>query len=727
MSVRFEVTVELALGADITADPSTWSWSEDITAYTYVRDGGVRIARGRLNEQSQAQPSSCTLLLNNGDGRFSRLNPLGAYYGQLTKNTPLRIQVDSGSGAVTRFVGFVSQWPKRWEKSGNDFWVPVRADGVMRRLGQDTKSLNSPMRRYVSSAGQSALGPPVAYWPLEGGENASLGLPAIGGGVMLPAGPAVFGADSPAGSNPLLELSATASISAPVEFGADNGGWMVGFLINAPTALTSGTVIARWTSTGTVKTWTLSLAGAAPDTMTLVGTDASGAAVVNETRDFAVFGSSTEWYGYWLYFIVSVKDDAGSLDVQYMVYDATTDASIAFLSTTLASSNAGTVTNLLFRAGSGLPSLIVGHAAVWNRSVYDDDFTTLGRIFQSVTGFPGDTTATRVTRLGLENDVQIDTAGTTSAATMGPQSINTLLGLFREAEASENGVLVERRTGELGFDRTDVRLNADSVLTLVYTSSHLDDILPDDDDQLTANDWTVSRSGGASARVEQTDGPMGTDPITGAGRYAKSVTLSLEDDEQAYHQAGWRVNLGTVNEYRYPVVSVKLHNSRLAALLDDIAAVDISQRITITGMPTNLPPDDVELVVEGYTELINNFEWEIAFNCSPYRPYQVGVLADTSGDTDPNLGWLDWDTCTLDTGVNSSTTTFLVNADPLDTTAADDFPRDCYIGGELVTVTACSGASQPQTWTVTRSVNGVVKSHLADVEITLANPVILTL
>jgi hypothetical protein len=43
-------------------------------------------------------------------------------------------------------------------------------------------------------------------------------------------------------------------------------------------------------------------------------------------------------------------------------------------------------------------------------------------------------------------------------------------------------------------------------------------------------------------------------------------------------------------------------------------------------------------------------------------------------------------------------------------------------GGEDMTVTAISGTSNPQTFTVVRSVNGVVKSHPADTPISLTNP-----
>jgi len=36
------------------------------------------------------------------------------------------------------------------------------------------------------------------------------------------------------------------------------------------------------------------------------------------------------------------------------------------------------------------------------------------------------------------------------------------------------------------------------------------------------------------------------------------------------------------------------------------------------------------------------------------------------------------------------------------------------VGGERITFTAVTGASSPQTVTMTRSVNGVVKAHTAD-------------
>ena len=62
---------------------------------------------------------------------------------------------------------------------------------------------------------------------------------------------------------------------------------------------------------------------------------------------------------------------------------------------------------------------------------------------------------------------------------------------------------------------------------------------------------------------------------------------------------------------------------------------------------------------------------------------------------------------------------------PLWTTSAGDFPFDINIGGEQITVTNITGASSPQTFTVTRSVNGVVKAQSSGADVRLFFPMIL--
>lgn len=72
----------------------------DVTGYVQTAEG-ITITRGRTDEAASAQASSCTLTLNNRDGRFTPSNPVGAYYPNLTRNTPIRVGIGvppSGSG-----------------------------------------------------------------------------------------------------------------------------------------------------------------------------------------------------------------------------------------------------------------------------------------------------------------------------------------------------------------------------------------------------------------------------------------------------------------------------------------------------------------------------------------------------------------------------------------------------------------------------------------------------
>jgi hypothetical protein len=62
------------------------------------------------------------------------------------------------------------------------------------------------------------------------------------------------------------------------------------------------------------------------------------------------------------------------------------------------------------------------------------------------------------------------------------------------------------------------------------------------------------------------------------------------------------------------------------------------------------------------------------------------------------------------------------------TTDSAEFPFDIYVGGERMTVSAIGAAiSELQTFTVTRSVNGVVKEHAIGTPVRLWTPARLAL
>lgn len=58
---------------------------------TYVRHQKVNVVRGTGDESPKLTPAKAKLTLENGDDRFNPRNPTGPYYGQLVRNTPIRI------------------------------------------------------------------------------------------------------------------------------------------------------------------------------------------------------------------------------------------------------------------------------------------------------------------------------------------------------------------------------------------------------------------------------------------------------------------------------------------------------------------------------------------------------------------------------------------------------------------------------------------------------------
>lgn len=266
-------------------------------------------------------------------------------------------------------------------------------------------------------------------------------------------------------------------------------------------------------------------------------------------------------------------------------------------------------------------------------------------------------------------------------------------------------------------------------LQMDYSLGHVSVPLdPVDDDQAVTNDVTVSRVGGSSSRYEVTTGPLSVSPPEqgGIGRYDASASLSLYSDGATQGQAEWRAHVGTVDELRYPTINLDIHENQ--SLLTSATAVDVGDLLSLSNLPTPWqPPDTSRQVIQGWTETIKPFSWRMSFNATPYSPFRI---ATTDSATYGRLGS---ETTTLAEGLDSTETGVDVDVATGSalwvTTSAnpDEFPFAIKVGGEEMTVTACTGASSPQTFTVTRSVNGIVRSHLIGSPVRLARPTYLAL
>jgi hypothetical protein len=614
-----------------------------------------------------------------------------------------------------RFYGEVSSFPPKWDVSGNDVYVPIEAAGILRRYGQGTLPVASPIRQAVLGSKTQ----PIIYWPCE--DPAGSTSFTVGGGTGQPmtiTGSPTLATDTHiGGSAPLPSLSNSMWNGTIPSYTPSNPVFTaVTFVIYLPTAPATGTVIARlivgttrmdlaWSNSGSVGFYinTFDVASG-----TMIDGDNSGTPMPATTATpYAVqiqaFYSSGQFNTAFSY-----QWPTGS---NYFSQGASGDVGRAV----------GQMSKFTVNPNGTLSDTVVGHISCYNT------FSGSYPQFSSFTGNAGETAGSRFVRLCFENGIQPRVMGdVTNSPPMGSQGVDSLLNLLQSCIDADDGMLYEPRDVlGLGMRMRSSLFSQAPQATLSHSASQLSAVPePVDDDQLIRNDVTVTRTNGSFARATLTTGTLSVQaPPNGVGIYSDTPTINFNADSQLLDEASWRMHTGTVDESRWPLITTGMHtyemvNNQTLALA--VQSVDVGDVITITGMPSWLPPDDTYQLVQGIQETLSNYTFEIAFNCSPASPYDVIVLDDGT------FARLDTDGSTLHTSVGTGDTTFLVDTtnagSPLWTTSAGDFPFDIKIDGERVTVTNVTGSSSPQTFTVTRSVNGIVKAHSAGASISLFRP-----
>lgn len=96
----------------------------DITPQTRTA-AGVSIRRGRSQELDDFQAGTASLTLNNRGRLFDPTYTAGPYYGNLRPHCQFRISLRYNSVTYTRFRGFITGWPQRFDVSKREAFVPV--------------------------------------------------------------------------------------------------------------------------------------------------------------------------------------------------------------------------------------------------------------------------------------------------------------------------------------------------------------------------------------------------------------------------------------------------------------------------------------------------------------------------------------------------------------------------------------------------------------------------
>lgn len=700
----------------------------DITSYVRYEEG-ISVSYGRSSSASSMSTAMCQFRLDNrpdsAQSRWSLRNPTSPLYGKIGRNTQLRVsKLEFGY----RFWGEVAAWTPGADDTNGDRYVDIEASGIVRRLDATSAPQDPALVREIAT--QS----PNEYWPCDEREGATGIASGLVGGSSLK----VQGAPEYASytklvcSNAIPQVAGSTWSSPPFRGVNLTTGVTLAFLLSIPdSGIASNSNILEmqfpYTSTafpegafGWLGLEMLSTGLLYANAFPLSGSAgaATGTVPLLDTNGVMVY-------------IGIQRATSGSFNFG-LWYQGEGDESPVLVGTSSWTGGAGGaikeqavktfVVNPDQLTFGGSASVYVGNITVW--SGYGPSGTYS---FNSIGAYSGEPAGVRFQRICDEEGIPCVVDDPTNSSLMGGQGAKTTIELLRECEATDMGIMYERRDAfGLGYLVRRDLYNQAPELIIDYSNGELATQLnPTFDDKGVQNDVTVVRDGGSSARYQLTRGPLSVNaPPLGVGPYTASETVSLAADSQCYAQAGWRAHLGSVDEERVTSVGVAIENVEFQKnpnLWKNAATCTSGSRLLIINTPDW--SGEVDQIVQGYSERFDNFTHQITYNTNPASPYSTAVAPTTPTNTSAKADSL---TSTLDSDADSTTTTLSVDVTGvLWRTGTVAF--DVSVGGEQMSVTSISGTSSPQTFTVTRSVNGITKSHTAGDQVSLAKPAIIAL
>lgn len=602
---------------------------------------------------------------------------------------------------IILFTGEVTEWPKRWDKTGNDVWVTLEASGLTRRLSQGNKPVGSPLYRHLKSLDLTG------YWSFEnmegtGYQNLTVASDLDNGASLHqlyplpdrvaaikfsdedtlkgsdPLGSVYLGASNRDfnydyigyGSANLLQTSAThdsfsVSVWNRVELRTDEANPFLETVVAVEMQNFSDVAFYLFTIQYSIS--------ATVPTVTVFANGYTNAPLTNPVSATYTATLTPEWHNYQF-----AVERAGTDIVLRIIVDGAFAALDTYTTTATGQPAILNTLQMQSQASSSI-GLSFGHLAiasgVTSNPLLDavTDTVSIG-----LEAYAGELAADRLTRLFAEEGINFELDSGDSATDpdpgteLGPQRSDTFLNLVQAAAQADDGVLFEMRE-DFGYRyRTRWALyGRTTALELDYANADLSEV-PEttDDDQRLRNKIIVKRDGGAGQVVaEQTTGPLSTnDPraaIPGAGLYDDSATVNLFSDDQRLDYANWRKYLGTWDESRFPGVSVALHRTQFTGnktKMASAALLDIAEILTIVNPPVWLPPDSVVLQVRSVKIFLSNFNWGIDWSCLPGRPWQEVATASAE------YGRADTASSSLVSAVDDNDTEFVV------TTAETDLP-----------------------------------------------------
>ncbi len=595
--------VQVAFEANPDAASPTWT---DVTRYVRLASG-ITITRGRQDTNSQPSAGTCSMTLDNTDGRFTSGRASSPYSPWVIPGRKLRVQWkdpnDGGATWTDRFVGHVESWPTT-QGPATAAYTSINVVDRLAALGLADELRSVPAQEILAGSNL------VAYYPLTGdlgsvaetpqesltvsaGPEGTLdraggtGVPTDGGASpMFTPNSATIGSVLDAQLSAAVTIASGRSVRASVRW-AGAADERIAFALSdvygsalevAVSAAGAVTVRARNTWTGTDE-WTLT-------TPTNVMADgATHSLTVTETY----YGGATQTVR--LY--VDAPPSAAS----------TATAPLSSASYSFVHVGGGGPQSRAYFPGT------LCHIAVWSTPL------SAARVSDHhvacTTGWAGERTDERIARVASWVGVTpAEMALDVGAVTVGHRDTSGAapVGVMQDMAVTEGGALLVDRSGRVQFDWRRHRTLQSSILTVIGSDDNA--VVSNADLRDVVNDVSVERSGGATVRkVEATS-------VQRFRRRRLTVTTAADTDAQAIATADYLLSRFAYPRPEIQSVSVDIHtlpSAQHAATL----AVDFGDKITIASLPTaSLPFSTYVACVEGYTETIGPGTWTTVYSLS---------------------------------------------------------------------------------------------------------------
>ena len=557
-----------------------------------------------------------------------------------------RVGIMASGGSATVQVGEVQfdQWrahaeiarlPVRFDLSRFDRWVPIQARGILRRLNQGRKALKSAVSLHL----EEYIGDSYGWWPMEedGGDSAVNNVPGSNPGRITGlefAEPETTGQAALQGVSGLATLSTDAAIfnGTVLNHTVSNGRQTMLWFMRLPNLPASEVLLATLQSTGTARTWTVSVTSSGA--LRVIAYDRSGVQLDNQSVS-AWNGNPDLPTGCWLATTLYLLQDGANVDWALNHHRPGSDTFWTLTGTF--AGTVGTYTGITFRSNSVLTA--AGNLQITQVMHYDGDLPFVDYDFRKAAqAYVEEEAAARALRLGANANVPITTTGSSSRSVpMGPQLPSKLVELWEEVGEADGGFLMEERDDfGLTYVTRDSLWNRET-FELDIDAGHLTTPLEGDfDDQQVRNDVTISRPGGSGRRVTKVSGPLNINPPEedpqGVGTYDEQKSVNVATDSLCGSHANYRVSRGTLEDPRYPAFHANLAASAYqadAALAAEAIGVDVGDAVVLVNTEADYAPR--RQTVQSYVETVRDlYEYDIVWTAIPDQTRQVGVVNYTT-------------------------------------------------------------------------------------------------